>query len=271
MPVDVLELWDFGDPSRSEKRFREAMGSAAPQDAFVLKTQIARSFGMRSDFERAKALLADLEPELESASSEGRVRYHLELGRAHCSPAHPPDSQDHQAKETGRREFMRAYDLAKTAGHDYLALDALHMMTMVDTDPADQMAWNRRAIEYMESADEPLAKRWEGSLRHNMGYALHLDGQYDEALRQFELSKAANQAASKDGAVRVANWMIARTYRVMGRSAEALEIQLGLEKERDELGQPSPYAFEELATLYGEMGDTAMESHYLEKQKVASS
>jgi len=36
----------------------------------------------------------------------------------------------------------------------------------------------------MEGSDQPAAKKWEGSLRNNMGYSLHLAKRYDEALAE---------------------------------------------------------------------------------------
>lgn len=46
------------------------------------------------------------------------------------------------------------------------------------------------------------------------------------------------------------------TLRALGRFAEAIEIQLQLEKECDEAGQPDRYVFEELELLYQAFSDS---------------
>ena len=87
-------------------------------------------------------------------------------------------------------------------------------------------------------------------LRNNVGYANHLLGNYDEALVQYRLSLAAHERANRPANVRIAHWMIARTMRAQGRYQEAIDIQLRMEREWSEAGQPSPYVFEELEQLY---------------------
>ena len=58
MALGVSSLWDLGKPELSEQRFRDALASASGDDALVLQTQIARSYGMRKDFARAQEILA---------------------------------------------------------------------------------------------------------------------------------------------------------------------------------------------------------------------
>jgi hypothetical protein len=45
--VDVDALWNFNDPAVSEARFREVLVKAQGDDALVLRTQIARTLGLR--------------------------------------------------------------------------------------------------------------------------------------------------------------------------------------------------------------------------------
>lgn len=269
MAIDVSKLWDYGNPAESEARFREALATASPGDAFILQTQIARSHGMRKDFERVRAILATLEPQLTDAPPEGQVRYWLELGRSYASAAHPPEAQTETTQETARRAYLQAFDLAKAAQQDYLAIDALHMMAFVDTSPEDQLNWDLKAIQYMEASTQAQAKQWEGSLRNNVGYALHQAKRFDEALAQFKLSLAAHERSGKVVNIRVAQWMMAWTYRAMGRLNDALEIQLKLEQEWATAGEDDPYVFEELAQIYKGLGDEDKAKHYAEKLKAA--
>ena len=50
MTFDLSMLWDFNQPDVSEQRFRAALASAAGDDALILQTQIARTYGLRGDF-----------------------------------------------------------------------------------------------------------------------------------------------------------------------------------------------------------------------------
>ena len=269
MAIDVTKLWDFGNPAESEARFREALPTAAPDDAFILQTQIARSHGIRKDFERTRAILSTLEPALASASPEAQTRYWLELGRSYASATHPPATQTEEAKGTARNAFTHAFDVAKAAQLDYLAIDALHMMAFVDTAPEDQLKWDLKAIDYMEASSQAQAKQWEGSLRNNVGYALHQAKRFEEALAQFQGSLAAHERSGKAVNIRIAHWMVAWTYRAMGRLNEALDIQLRLEREWAAAGEDDPYVFEELEHIYKGLGDDEKAKHYGEKLKQA--
>lgn len=268
MAIDVDALWDYSAPAASEARFRQAMPGASADDGLILQTQIARTFGLRKRFDEARDVLASIAPRVDGASPEVRTRYLLELGRSYASPVHPPEARTVANRETARSHYMRAFQLAVDAQLDWLAIDALHMMPLVDIDPAQRLEWNQKAIDFMEKSSQPAAKRWEATLRNNVGYARHLNGEHEEALRQFRLSLAAHERAGNAEAVRIAHWMIASTYRAQKQYADAIEIQLRLEREFDEAGKPDPYVYEELDHLYRAVGDDAKALHY--KQRLAN-
>ncbi len=269
MAIDVSALWSYSDPALSERRFEQALVGASADDAFILRTQIARTWGLRGDFERARAMLAPLEAELPQRSAEAKVRHALELGRTYASPAHPPETQTSEQRERARPLYLQAFEAAKAARLDFLAIDALHMMVMVDTDPADQLAWNYKAIACLEQSTQPEARRWEGSLRNNIGHANRLLGNYDEALAQFRASLAAHEREGRAANVRIAHWMIARTLRDMQRFDDAIAIQLRLEREWAAAGEDDPYVFEELEQLYRTTGDAAQADRYGERLRAA--
>ena len=133
MTMDVSALWDFNNPELSEERFRSALSDASADDALLLQTQIARTYGIRRNFAQAQQILSDIEPQIQNASVETRVRYYLELGRTYSSATHPPESQTIEVRELARSAYMLAYELAQNGKLDSLAIDALHMMTFVDT------------------------------------------------------------------------------------------------------------------------------------------
>ena len=268
--VDLSSLWDFSRPDVSEQRFRAALLTASEDDALILRTQIARSLGLRRDFERAREELRAVAKELDRAGAEARTRYFLELGRSYASAAHPAELQTPQARELARSAYRQAIELARTASLDGLAIDAIHMMAFVDTDAADQLKWAGEALRIVESSTQPAARRWEASIRNNLGHALHQLGRYDEALVQLRQAVAIRERGTSAEATRTAHWMVARTLRVMGRVDEALKIQLRLEREADLAGEPDRYIFEELRLLYASKGEPDRARHYEDRIAAAT-
>jgi tetratricopeptide (TPR) repeat protein len=269
MAVDIAALWDHSKPDVSEQRFRDALKSADADEALLLQTQIARTHGIRKDFARAREILAAIEQPAKAGPPEVQVRYFLELGRTYASTAHAQPQITPAEREMARSLYLQAFEVARKARLDNLAIDALHMMASVDTEPKAQLDWDLKALAYLEGSDQPDAKKWEASLRNNVGYARHLMGEYDEALRQFRLSLAAHERAGRARNVRIAHWMIAWTLRAQGRFDDAIAIQRRLEREWDEAGEPDPYVFEELEHLYRATGDAARADAYAQKLRAS--
>jgi len=267
--MDIDALWDFAHPDATEARMRAALADVKGDDALVLQTQIARTWGLRGDFTQARRVLAEVEPALATAGPEPRARHALELGRSWSSAAHSPESQTPEARAAARTAFTRAFDVAREAHLDGLAVDALHMMAFVDTAPAEQLKWDREALAYALRSDQPEARRWEASLRNNTGYALHVLGRYDEALVEFQKALALQEARGNVRGTRIAWWMVAWTLRALKRTDDALAIQLRLEREWDAAGEPDPYVYEELETLYRARGDAERADAYAAKRKAA--
>lgn len=247
MAINLTDLLTLNKPEVSEKRFQNALLSAAEEeDALILHTQIARTYGLRGDFAHAQQILAEIEPQVQISSSLVRVHYHLEWGRAYCSAAHPPETLTAEARELARWAYLRALALAQEERLEHLAIDVLHMLAFVDPAPADQIAWNHKAIAILQASNQPEVQKWAGPLHNNLGCALHLLGRYDEALAEFAQALSAQERDGSPQTVRIAHWMIAWTLRSQGRLNEALAIQLRLEDECDLAGEPDPYVFEEL-------------------------
>ncbi len=252
--IDLNALWDFAQPALSEQRFREALAQASGDTALVLQTQIARSWGLRRDFGRAREILAQIEPRLAQAGPEPRVRHALEWGRTWASARHTTAEQTDATRAQARQSFESALAQARVAGLDALAIDAVHMLAFVDTAPADQLKWAREALALALGSEQPAARRWEASIRNNLGYALHQLGRYDEALVELQQAHALRQQAGNARAEREARWMVAWTLRSLKRADEALALQLQLLADNEAAGTPDVYVFEELATLYRERG-----------------
>lgn len=267
MAIDLNPMWNFDNPGQSEQRFRAALVTATGDDALILQTQIARSYGLRGDFAKAREILKGLEPQLPGAAVEARARHALELGRTYASAVHPQESLTSDAKEQARTAYKQAYEIARRGELDGLAVDALHMLAFVDTEPADQLRWGQEALAIAQASQQPAAKKWEASLRNNIGYALYQLGRYDEALDQFKQAVILREKGEDVQAQRVAHWMVAWTLRALNRTDEALAIQLRLEREREVAGAPSAYVFEELELLYRAKGDRERAEHYAELKK----
>jgi tetratricopeptide (TPR) repeat protein len=262
MALDLAALWDYSKPALSEERFRAEIVRAAPDDAFILQTQIARTWGLRKDFVKAREILASVEPKLDTVSAEAKVRWLLEMGRTWSSPAHTKDQRTPEAKDKARGYNLRAFETAKQASLDSLAIDALHMMVMVDEAPQQQLEWNMKAIAFMEASTQPAAKKWAGALYNNVGYAHHEAGRDDLAIDFYRKSLAAYEAAGRDSDVRIEHWMIANALRTQGKLQEALAIQQSLEREWDAAGEPDPYVYEELESLHRALGDEKLAQRY---------
>jgi tetratricopeptide (TPR) repeat protein len=263
--IDPDALWDFDDPAASEAHFREALSSATGDDALVLLTQVARTWGMRRDPVRAREILAPVAAGLASASAEVIARYWLELGRTWISAVTAPPERTPEALAAARDAYQHAIDTASHGELDALAIDALHMMAFVDLDADDQLAWNERGLDIALASEDPAARRWEASLRNNLGMALHEAGRDDEALEQFQAALAVLETDGDRSRIAVGRWMVAFALRHLGRAHEAIQVQLGLERELDEAGEPDPYVFEELEQLYRGIGDEERATHYAER------
>jgi tetratricopeptide (TPR) repeat protein len=255
MALDLAPLWDFARPAVSEQRFLAALGEAAGDDPLILRTQVARTHGLRRDFARALSILDEMAPEVARAGPEARVRHALERGRCRVSATHPREAISPADRDQARADYETAAALAREAGLDALAVDALHMLALVDTVPADQLRRNREALSVASASTQPDARRWEAPLRNNIGLALHGQGRFDEALAEFRQAVVLREAQANPGATRIAWWMVAWTLRSLGDPAGALAVQQRLAREGDEAGEPDPHVFAELAQLHRALGD----------------
>ncbi len=272
MAIDLATLWDYSKPDLSEQRFRAALVSASADDTLILHTQIARSHGLRRDFTAARAMLLAVQVQLPQRSAEARARWWLEYGRTWASATHPTAALTPTAKDEARRAYQTALDTARIAGLDGLAIDAIHMFAFVDNAPADQQTWAEQALAVALASHQPAAQNWEASIRNNLGLALHQQGSYAAALAQFEAALALRQQqataaepaaqARAERSVRVARWMVAWTYRALGRLDEAIVIQTELEQQWQAAGEPDPYVFKELELLHQAQGKTEPAARY---------
>jgi tetratricopeptide (TPR) repeat protein len=240
-------LWDFGDPAGSEERFRAAVERAqAAHDPILAEalTQLARAQGLQDRFEDADETLDEVEAGLRDDDRRGRIRLLLERGRVANTAGR---------EGRGRDAFLAAWELARSAGEDALAVDAAHMLGIVEP-PEEARAWNERAMELARSSPDPAARRWVASLANNMGWARHEAGRYDDALELFTLALAERERQDDPGRTRIARWCVARCLRSLGRVEEALAEQQSLAAELEAIGEHDPYVTEEIAECLRALG-----------------
>ena len=226
--IDIDALWDFDDPAASEIRFRLLEAEA--------QTQRARTHSWRRQFPEAHAILDLAEPLATPENARLRVRYLLERGRTHRSA---------KERDLARPLFLQAWDLARSAGEDALAVDAAHMLGVLEAGPESDR-WNEEALALAESSANPKARKWVATLCNNLGWTRHGEERFPEALALFERVRLARKEAGEVGRERVARWCVARCLRSLGRVSKALEIQQALRKEHEAAGTPDGFVWEEL-------------------------
>jgi tetratricopeptide (TPR) repeat protein len=242
------DLWDYDDPAASEARFRTAIEAAEaggdPAAADEARTQLARALGLQGRFGDGHEVLDRIDTD-HPADDRIRVRARLERGRLFRSG-------DEGAASVA--PFVGAWELARALGDDGLAVDAAHMLAIVDAPPGEA-TWHERALELADTSPEPAARRWRGSLWNNIGWARFVAGDLDGALPAFETALGARREQGQPRETRVAEWCVARCVRALGRPAEALAVQKRLAAETAAAGDPeSGYGAEEIGECLLDLG-----------------
>ena len=248
---DFDAWWDYGHPDATEARFREILPAArdsGDRDYLAqLLTQIARCQGLQMKFDEAERTLDEAEGVVARGMPVARVRLLLERGRLRNSS---------KRREEAKPHFREAWEIATAAGADAFAVDAAHMLGIVETGDAS-VAWNRRAIELAQASSDPKARRWLGSLYNNLGWTFHDKGDFAAALDLFRKALKAREEAGKTSDVRVARWCVARALRSLGRFDEALATQEALLEAGRAENAPDGYVEEEIGECLAALGRAA--------------
>ena len=166
------------------------------------------------------------------------MRYLLERGRTWNSSGKP---------ELARPLFLEAWKIGSEGGEDRLAVDAAHMMGIIES-PDEGVRWNLQALEFAERSPDESARLWLGSLYNNLGVTFLEKGEPEKALEYYRKSLDWHtERGSPDRPLRIARWAVARAKRGCGMVEEALTEQRELEKIYAEEEQKSGYVFEEIA------------------------
>ena len=154
---DFDSLWDYDHPDSTEKTFRTILPMAVITGdlsyRIQLLTQIARAQGLQRQFSEAHRTLDQASLLLVEFFMGGAATWRrglLERGRVFNTAGN---------KERARDLFMKAWLLASSIGEDGYAIDAAHMMGIVEP-PADQLTWNLKALEMAERSPDERAQKW---------------------------------------------------------------------------------------------------------------
>jgi tetratricopeptide (TPR) repeat protein len=242
MPTTAIDqLWDYNDPAGTEQKFRALLATAeASGDAEFqaeLLTQIARTFGLRQQFDDAHATLDRADKLIQPNMTRVRVRYLLERGRAYNSA----DDRDRALPL-----FMQAFELGSANKLEALAIDAAHMIAIAVPSPEEQLRWNQRAVELAKASGDPAARRWLASLYNNIGCIYDDQKQYEQAMSAFQQALALREAMGQKSQTRIARYTIARTLRRLNRIDEALALAESIHRDAVADNQIDPYVCEEI-------------------------
>jgi tetratricopeptide (TPR) repeat protein len=235
--MNIDSYWEYSDPAASEARFRAALPQATADERLELLTQVARTHSLRRQFGEAHSLLDEVEPQLSGAGPAPRTRYLLERGRTLNSAGDKTRAAD---------LFRQAWETASAARLEGLAVDAAHMLAIVEP-PASAAAWTQRGVELARVSTDAKALGLLPALLNNHAWNLHDGGRYDEALLAFREAEAAWLATGKQPQGRIATWSVARCLRSLKRHEDALQMQQRLEQEWQVAGEADGYVFEEIA------------------------
>lgn len=247
--TDFDKQWNYRDPKGSEQVFLSLLPplrQSGDKDLLgQLLTQIARAQGLQGNFEEAHKTLDEAETLAQSPIVV--VRLLLERGRALNSS---------NQTDLARPLFQEAWDRAVAAGLDFHAVDAAHMLGIVEKGEA-AVAWNEQAMVHAEKAKNPEARIWLGSLYNNLGWTYHDQKKNPEkALELFRKALKWREARGQERETRIARYCVAKAARSLGRLEEALAIQQDLHQQWIRAGERDGYVCEEIGECLLALGSS---------------
>ncbi len=252
-PIDIDSFWEYSDPEASEKRFRQALVSAQGDERLELQTQIARTYGLRQQFDEAQELLDEIEEQLDGAGPRPRVRYLVERGRTFNSSGQ---------KEKARPLFIEAWETARAERFEGLAVDAAHMVAITSAGEPEAIEWNQRGLEIARESQDAKARALIPAMLNNNAWDLFDMGRYGEALPLFEEALVEWNFREKVQQIQIAKWSVARCLRALNRYEDALALQRELDAEHTAAGTVDGYVFEEIAENLAALGDMEAATPY---------
>lgn len=228
------DLWSFDDPVATRERFIALLPSTEGEKRAELLSQIARTHSLVGEFDQAHEILDEAISEA-PFDSVAEIRVMLERGRTLNSSG---------AIHSALTFFLQAFEKAKALQEDYFAIDAAHMVAIVEKGK-ESNRWNERGLEIARKSTDESARKWDASLLNNMAWVAFDDGDFNTALDLHQQARELRECYGQDRREQIARWSIARVLREMGRKEEALAIQEQLAIEAPD----DPFVQEELGLL----------------------
>lgn len=249
-PDALDEAWNFRAPAESETNFRALItqyeNADCPSLALEARTQLARALGLQRRFADGHEVLDGVDTARAAGMQRVQVRALLERGRLVNSAGQAENSIP---------LFEQAFTAAQSAGLEYLAVDAAHMLGIVST-PDLAIGWHERAMQLAETAEDPKTKRWLGPLYNNLAWTYSDLGQHDKALALFEKDIALRERAGQRFEASIARWSKGHTLRKLGQVEAALALQRSLLDHPDRQGNAAEgYTHEEIGECLLVLGD----------------
>ena len=258
---DFEDDWDYRNPKETYEKFlkytEKAKEHENPEYYPQLFTQIARTQSLQHDFEEAKGYLETAKQEITINTPVALIRYHLELGRVHNT------SGD---KDKAKPEFLVAWEQALKHKEDDFAIDAAHMMAIVEKDPHVQIEWNEKGIDLAEKTTDPKAKKWLGSLYNNTAWSYIDQNDFTKAMKLAESALKLRLDDGKPINIVIARWLIGRIHRYMEdfENAKATQEEVMKERASYDLG-PDGYNHEELFEINLALGNESIAKNHAKK------
>ena len=124
---EIDSLWNYSHPGSTEVEMLKVLAlaekSAPPGYVLELLTQVARAQGLQRKFDEAHQTLDRVDRALSGDSPVPQLRALLERGRVWNSSGQPAKA---------RPLFSQAWELGRATGEDFYAVDAAHMLGIVE-------------------------------------------------------------------------------------------------------------------------------------------
>jgi tetratricopeptide (TPR) repeat protein len=254
---DFDKMWDYNDPFETGKKFREILADAEKSKDksyyIELLTQIARTEGLQRKFDDAHKILDKAMKLIRAEHVRPRIRYMLERGRTYNSS---------KVFDKAGELFLAAYQQAVKYNEDNYAIDAAHMMGIVEKGD-ESLKWNEIAIKLAEQTKDQHARGWLGSLYNNTGWTYFSMKEYEKALAMFEKYVEFQKEIKSKKGLGIARWCVAKTLRFLNRTDESLKQQLELKNWWGEEGlEPDGYIYEEIGECLLALGKAGESKEY---------
>ena len=220
---DFNALWDYERPEETEAEVSRPPAGGAGVGGSGLLPAIAdaggAAQGLQRKYDAAHATL-DHVRDLMTADLHGRARAIPARCRGRCF-------NDTGNAEPARTSFLEAWEVARERGLDGYAVDAAHMMGIIEPAAAEALAWNERAVACANDSSDPAARRWLATLQNNIGWTYYGMGRHVDALRMFEAALVLRREQGKAGSVRIARYAVAKARRALGQVEECWRTRRG--------------------------------------------